>query len=191
MAYNAAIPQATDKLSTSQPQILGNFQTLEPFGLGYADFPVQGAAPTLGAGDTGLYTLSYATTSANEMYIVKPSVDAPTNVPFSASKMSNTAIASCDDGWTYLPSGLLMAWGQFQITADGSTTITVQATSGNPNFNKTFMAMVTPILTTGTTPTFVANVATTAPTASSGDFDVICSGATASNTFVSYIVLGV
>ena len=30
MPYNANIPQATDQLSNSQPQILANFQELEP-----------------------------------------------------------------------------------------------------------------------------------------------------------------
>lgn len=191
MAYNANIPQADDILANSQSQLLANFQALASFGEGYADFPVQGAAPSLGGGDTGLYTLSNATTSANEMYIVKPSVDAPSNVAMSASKMSNTAMASCVNGWTYLPSGLLMKWGQFQITANGSTTVNVSSTSGGPNFNQTFMATVSPILTTGTTPTFVANIATTTPTATSGNFTIICSGATASNTYVSYMVIGV
>jgi len=191
MAYNASIPQAGDIIANSQSQILANFTALASFGNGYADFPVQGAAPTLGMGDTGLYTLSNATTSANEMYIVKPTVDAPSNVPFTASSMSYNAMAACLSGWTYFPSGLLVKWGTYQITANGSTTVNVASTSGGPNFNKTFMAMVTPILTTGATPTFVANVATTTPTAVSGNFAVICSGSTAANTYVSYMVLEV
>lgn len=191
MAYLPNIPQPADAISNSQSQILGNFQALAAFGSGYADFPVFGSRPTFGMNDTGLYTFNNPTTSANEMYIVKPVVDAPTLIPMSASKMSNTAVASCVNGWTYLPSGLIVKWGQFQITANGSTTVNVASTSGGPNFAQTFMATIAPVLTTGTTPTFIANIATTTPTAVSGNFAVICSGSTASNTYVSYMVIGV
>ena len=189
MAYNASIPQATDVIANSQSQILGNFQALAPFGNGYADFPVQGAAPSLGSGDTGLYTLSNATTSANEMYIVKPSVDAPTNVPFSASILSNTAMASSLNGWTYLPSGMLLKYGQAQVTANA--TINVASISGGPNFNKVFTVLLTPILTTGTSASFSVNLSSRTPTAVSGNFGIITTGATASNTFISYMVIGV
>lgn len=191
MAYTANCPQANQQISQSQPLIQANFMALAAFGNGYADFPVQSSAPSLSSGDTGLYTLANSETTKNEMYIVKPSVDAPTNIPFTASSMSDNTMALSVNGWSYLPSGLLMKWGEMQIVSDGLTDVDVSIISAGPDFNQVFTAFVSPILNTGTTPTFVVNLAATSFTPVSGDFSVICSGSTASHTYISYLVLGV
>jgi hypothetical protein len=190
MSYNSSIPQSSDDLVDSQPQILANFQVLAPFGNGYADFPVQGSAPSFPSGDTGLYNLNNATTTANETYIVKASVDAPTNVAMSASKMSNTAMASCQSGWSYLPSGLLMKWGKAQVIADGAGFLDVASMSGGPNFNQIFTAYITPVQAGTSTPSFVS-ILNAFPTAVTGDLNIISLNSTATTTAVSYLVLGV
>lgn len=111
MAYNANIPKATDQLSTSQADILGNFQFLNTIASGIFDAPVQIAAPAIAAGDTGLYTLLNAGTGRNEMYIID-SVGATYPI---------TAARKTPNGWTQLPSGLLMVWGQVNTVAGPGT----------------------------------------------------------------------
>ena len=192
MAYNPNIPQPTDQLNNSQPQLLANFQALTSFGNGYADFPVQGTAPTLSSGDTGLYTLNNATTSANEMYIVKPSVDAPTNVPFTASSMSNRTMADSFSGWSYLPSGLLMKWGFISVLSDGTVEINVGGISGGPNFNFVFQIYITPtaFFSGGANFTAIQNFGFE-PTAA-GNFSVFSLNSSSVNkTGINYLFLGV
>ena len=191
MPYNANIPQATDQLNNSQPQILANFQALTSFGNGYADFPVQGVAPTLSAGDTGLYTLSNATTGANEQYIIKPSVNAPTNVPFTASSMSYNTMANSVSGWSYLPSGLLVKWGLLAVTTNGSVPVNVASISAGPSFNYVFQALVTPYANVAGA-NFTAIVQAASLTAVTGNFDVVSANSSVPNgTGISYLVIGV
>ena len=190
MAYYNNIPTASQQASQTQSLIQANFMALSSFGNGYAELSNQIATPTFAAGNDGLYTKTYATTAKNELYIHRQSVDAPTDVPFSASILSNTAMASSHSGWTYLPSGLLIKWGRAQITSIGTTNIDVTAISGGPAFNRNFIIMVTPILNTGASPDFTVNLASIGQLVA-GTFPVNCSGSTASNTYVNYIVLGV
>jgi hypothetical protein len=190
--YNQNIPQPGDTLSASQPQILGNFAALSSFGNGYADFPTQGVAPTLGAGDTGFYTLNNADTTKDEMYIVKPSNDAPTDIPFTASKMSNSLMANCEEGWSYLPSGLLIKWGAIAITASGLVTINVPGVCGGPAFNKAFQVIISPFQTAGIAGTFAVVLTTGIPNALTGSFEVSAVNALVGpNTGFNFIVIGV
>lgn len=191
MAYNSNIPQAGDKISNSQSDILGNFLALAPFGNGYAEFTLQGSVPSFGISSTGMYTLLYAQTAKNELYIHKESIDAPTDVPFTASKMSNTAIASCVNGWSYLPSGLLIKWGSYSVTSSGvDVDVDVAVTSGGPNFNKVFQVFITPVNDSISAPdVFTANVSVPADD-TTGDFSVKGAQANAF-TYISYMVIGV
>ena len=191
MAYTSNVPQGAQQVSQTQSLIQANFQSLSSFGNGYAEMSLQSSAPAFATTSDGLYTLAYATTGTNELYVHRQAATAGlAEVPFTASKMSNTAAASCFSGWTYLPSGLLMKWGQYQITSNGSTSVNVTATSGGPAFTQNFIILVTPIQDTGTTPAFVVNLATKTNLVANA-FSVVCSGATASDTYINYIVLGV
>lgn len=192
MAYTANVPQSSQQISQTQPLIQANFQALSSFGNGYAEMKLQLAAPTFAGTSDGFYTLAYAPTLTNELFVHRQAAVAGlAEVPFTASKMSNTAAASCESGWTYLPSGLLLKWGKVLIISDGLTNINVASLSGGPNFNATFMCTVTPALAVGTNPTFVVNLKSFTPTATTGNFDIICSGSTLANTFITYMVLGV
>jgi hypothetical protein len=123
MAFLPLIPQSTDQLSVSQGNILNNFTILGAIagntnpsssslnatsGFNWLYLPPNGAIPPSGsafpAGNVALYSSLNATTTANEIYINK--ADA-TQVPMTAFQ-SNTST----DGWTALPSGILMKWGQ-------------------------------------------------------------------------------
>lgn len=144
MVYQASIPQPTDQLSKSQADILGNFQFLNTIASGIFDAPVQATAPTIAAGDTGLYTLFNASTGRNEMYVI----DANGNTyPITASLQAQ-------NGWTILPSGLLIKWG-LNSTTGGSQFITFPVAATIPVFNNVFNASVTTTQAVGSGNLFV------------------------------------
>ena len=189
MAWNPNIPNPTDILSQSQSDIKGNFQALDPlFSSGIQnliDLPVQGAAPTFPAGDEGLYNLNNATTTKNELYVHRQTVDAPTDIPMTASIMSNTAVAGCNSGWSYLPSGLLIKWGA--IAANASIiTINFQSISGGPMYTSVFRVMVTPF-DSGAAFNFNCGQRTVASTTT---FNAYCNNFSATAS-IRYLVLGV
>ena len=190
MAYNSNIPQPNDKLSISQSDILGNFLALAPFGNGYADFSLQGTVPSFGTTDNGMYTYLYSQTATDELYIHKPSFDAPTDIPFSASKMSNTAMASCVDGWSYLPSGLLIKWGTYQPSDGSIATVPVSSTSGGPNYNRVFLTYATPNWTGSATNTVSIPVVCSSGITVGGDFDMFVTNYSAFSK-VNYLIIGV
>lgn len=188
MAYQENIPQGTDRISKSQADILGNFTALAPFGNGYVDLTVQNPAPTFPGTDTGIYAFLDTDTGVSETYINKYTVDAPSEVPFSASIMSYTAMAGCGNGWSYLPSGLLIKWGTVAVAAGTSVNITPTVTSGGPDFNAVFSVMLSP-LDTGALTTFVCGQRTVAA-APSGNFTAYVANPSATTSIV-YMVMGV
>ena len=101
--------------------------------------------------------------------------------------MSNNAAASCDDGWTYLPSGLLLKWGR--VSANSATvSITPTATSGGPNFSRVFRVMVTP-QDTGTAVNFNCGQRTVANN-TPGNFTAYCANYSGTASIV-YLVIGI
>jgi len=188
MAYQSNIPLPTDGFSKSQGDINGNFTALAPFGNGYCQLPPQAPAPTFPATNQGIYGFVNPTTGVSETYFHKQTVDAPAEVPGTACKMSNTAIASCDNGWTYTPSGLLLKWGRVDANAGTTVNINPTATSGGPNFNRVFRVMVTP-QDSGTATNFNCGQRTAAA-APSGNFSAYIANPNG-NTSVVYLVIGV
>ncbi len=157
MAYQANIPAATDVKSQSQSAIQGNFQALASFGNGYADFTVKSATPSIAATDTGFYTKSLTATGSivanNEMYIQKQTLGNATQsqIPMTASVLSNKSVAVNLAGWTYLPSGLLLKWGNKDTTTRNAVVyVDVDTISGGPAFTTIFSVQVSPYKSTTT-----------------------------------------
>lgn len=186
MAYTANTPQATEVQSQTQSLILANFQALNPWGNGYGAFTLQAGAPSFSANTDYMYMLAYATTSTNELWVHKQTTAGLSEVPFTASKMSNNVAASCDDGWTYLPSGLLMKWGS-KSAATASVAVTPTVTSGGPNFSHVFRVFVTPVDTANTN--FNCGQKTAADN-TSGNFTAYCANPSGT-TSIRYLVLGI
>ena len=146
MAYIYNIPQATDQLSVSQGQILGNFTALGAIagnasnssasinstaGFNWLYLPPQGAIPPAGsafaAGNVALYSANNASTTFNELYVNKTTSAGVVQIPITA--YANGAIAgNTAVSWTYLPSGMLMIQGQ-NTTVGGTVTIVFGATA--------------------------------------------------------------
>lgn len=139
MAYNNNIPQATDAINNSQPQILANFAAIKTlidinhgtFGAAdegkhkFVTLPVQAAAPVPAAGDGCLYNKLFAGTGKNETHIHNQTQAGTANIPFSASVLSNIAPANNMQGWTYLPSGIQIRWESTTVAFNGLYTHTV------------------------------------------------------------------
>lgn len=144
MAYNPNIPQPTDQISVSQGQILNNFQALNPFILGIFDLPPQATPPTFPSPDVGLYSMVSTLTGNDELFITKQ-LPGPIT-----STVQATAAFFNPNGWTYLPSGILLKWGTGSSGSSiaGSFALTFPVASTIPTFKNVF-SMQTSIYTGG------------------------------------------
>ncbi len=208
MAFNANIPQATDLLSTSQGQILGNFTQLNTawlknhvdFNAGdagkhkWVTFPQQGATPPAGSAfagsEVGLYNAISAGprgTGINELYANKQSFAGVKQIPATASILSTSSPNGFSFGWTYLPSGIIMYWGNDSGTG-GSKTVTFP-TANIPLMSQVVSAQVTTYLGTNQQVDSFARLVAAGPTA----IQVWCSQRTTINNAAvsfTYLVIG-
>ena len=138
MPYNSNIPQPNDDLSVSQPQILANFSTIATaFNLNHGNFnavdegkhryvqmPNQNATPpTTIANETGIYCNTSTLTNQPELFFIKQNgttAPPPLNGANGYEITSSNYIAN--GGWTRLPSGILLKWGE-AIAAPPATTL--------------------------------------------------------------------
>lgn len=127
MAYQANIPQATDKLRISQSDLLNNFIAIDAFvdinHYGFASGNVgkhlylqmpETAAPATAANEAGLYAANGATSGATELVFRRES---------NGSSIAFTEAVFAASGWTRLPSGILLQWGSGTIDNTGADTI--------------------------------------------------------------------
>lgn len=148
MAYKEDIPQSTDVISNSQADLLGNFQIIKQLiDKNHATFgspqqgkhnvvmmPVQTPVPVLDAGDAALYTLSspLGIGVSPELFLRRPSgpgADVPLTPRFANA-----------NGWSYLPSGILLKWGNG--TGSGNFTLNFDVQAEVPVFTGVVNALV-------------------------------------------------
>lgn len=162
MAYLPNIPQSTDKLSVSQGNILNNFTILGAIagnsnpssnsinssaGFNWILLASQGAVPPSGAsfpaGSVALYSAPSPITSQNELYVNKTNQATVVQIPVTASVLSVTsAPVVFSNGWSYLPSGILLKWGG-NITANGLLTVTFPTGANIPAFTTCISVFLT------------------------------------------------
>lgn len=135
MALND-VPQPGQTLALTQPLIRNNFSTIDSafsvdhvsYNLGGAGkhnkvtFPVQSSTPTF-PGDIGLYNKVDPTTMVSQLYFT---TSTGTTYPMTAS--ARQSFTSGGNGYSYLPSGLVVQWGRGVALAN-------QVTQVNLNFN--------------------------------------------------------
>lgn len=145
--YTNNIPQPADNPATSQDQILQNFQVLDTaFTQDHGSYnaPNQGqhkqitfpVGPLTGqpfaylVGQIGLQSLNQAPTARPDIWMSRGT---GTAFPITGYSIG----AGGYSGWTYLPSGCLMAWGLGTISAGGQVIITYATvnTSGGAGVN--------------------------------------------------------
>jgi hypothetical protein len=131
MALNP-VPQPSQSLAQTQSPILNNFALIDAgFSQDHVDFnipnagkhnqvtlPVQAAMPVASANDDIIYAMipqaPYPLTLINETFIHKQvaGVNQSVDIPFTASILSTNANpGNATNGWSYLPSGILIKWG--------------------------------------------------------------------------------
>lgn len=170
MAYNNNIPQPGDQISQSQGQILGNFQSLYTwanvnhvsFDIAdagkhkYVQFPVQSVAPAFTLGEIDLWNQAYATTGKNELFIRKENQAADVSIPMTASILGSNPAPGVT-GWTFLPSGILLKWGQ-ATTIVGNVSVNLNA---GGNLGSNFTALYSCQASFAQTPALVASLSCT------------------------------
>lgn len=146
LAYNSLIPQATDKPKDSQSQLLANFGgiktlvdinhvTFDDPDEGkhkFVTFPRQGAAPATAATDFAVYS-KLSTLGALETELFVRRQNSGTEYEFTSSLQTN-------DGWTRLPSGILIKWGR--SSGSGLATYTWPVAATIPVFSTCFNVQV-------------------------------------------------
>jgi len=151
--YNKLIPTPTDQLNISQNDLLLNFGAISDLiDVDHVDFasadagkhakitfPPQNPTPVFGPTDIGLYAFLYPTTNTNELYF---NSIAGLDTPFTAGILStNAAPGNNVPGWTWLPSGVLLKWGN--STATGSTTVNFPVAANIPVFTNVMSVIIT------------------------------------------------
>lgn len=115
-AWQNNIPQATDKLSKSQGDILGNNQELTTaFNLNHVNLnavgegkhaflqmPQQAGDTATLAAEVAVYAKNDAVTTVTELFFRRPT---------NGAIIPMTATLAATPGWTYLPSGIILQWG--------------------------------------------------------------------------------
>lgn len=143
MAYQANKPAATDRLKDSQSDIQGNFSAIKTlidvnhgtFGdpnQGYHTVvtipPQGGGTPVPPANMINIYADTSTLTSVTELFINR---DAGSPVEFTSSTQAT-------NGWTRLPSGILIKWGTDSATRNTLSTITFPTGATIPAFTSIF-----------------------------------------------------
>lgn len=123
MPFNANIPQPADQLSQSQADVLGNFQAIGGMldltvGATAIKFARDGAVPPTAATDVGLYAANSVTFPGTTALFFRNQNN--------GTSVDITSSLAAANGWTRLPSGILLKWGT-GAAAGGANVTTVVA----------------------------------------------------------------
>ena len=177
MAYNSNIPQPTDKLSVSQPQILANFGAINTWvGVNHVGFNLsdagkhnfvelvaQSGTPSSLAGEALIYNANFSQTSTAEIWFLMPQTGF--NYPVSNCILStngNPGLGS--NGWQYGSGGTLEKWGRTTLGM-GTNTVNISG-SGTGGFGPAFSVnpwnaqLTSGNLLAGTGSVYVSNITT-------------------------------
>lgn len=148
--YLPTIPQPNDQLSVSQGQILDNFAAIQTFvdvnHVDFADatnqgkhkfvtFLQQAAIPVPGNSEFNMYCLdSIVSPGTPAMFLRYPGIGG-TNYDF-------TTAGRLQDGWTRLPSGILLKWGRLSTGGTGTIVKTFASLTG-PSFAQVYTMQIT------------------------------------------------
>lgn len=162
-SYNNDIPDAPNNPSNDQPKMKVNtnsidsiidvdhysFETNSDGWHKQVTLPQLGAAPTTVVGQLALYSKAVNPLGSTGLFMIRQGV-AGTEVQLTSAKI--TAPVALTNGYTFLPGDILIQWGSTAISAAGSFTTVLFATS-NVNFpNNCFNVVLTMINNQGASP---------------------------------------
>lgn len=194
MPYSNNVPQANQSFNATQGPILNNFQAIEALvTVNHGDFdtvnqgkhlfvsmPIQSVDPVTAAAEMALYTKTSALTGLTEMFIERESNGTVTEF---------TSSTAAVNGWTRLPSGILLKWGSQTQTGKHTVLFPVGATV--PVFANIFTILVSvanPVGADSSAPSLYVQVNNYNTT----QFVVFCTNLALANTPVtfSYLAIG-
>jgi|SRR3989338_4180530 len=134
MAYSDT-PLSNEALKTSQPKIRTNYSDIQTaFSVNHSPisganngkhtkvlFP-EGAAQTAAVNQIVMYAQEYTQTTETELFVRKNAV---AGIPFTA--YGSNVIAGATVYWTFLPSGVLLKFGNFSFSGTASASINLNA----------------------------------------------------------------
>lgn len=192
MAYSTTVPQAAQRINETQPIIANNFAVIQTAfsvnhtamtdaaGQGFHNFltmPEQVGAPGTVANQGAIYAAVGATSNATELYFERESSSA--QIPMTETRTVG------GNGWTYLPSGLMIQYGQFSTTWATGTNQTVTFPR---NFPATCYSVILTPLRDAATHSDVVELRTI----TNANFTVSSSAVSvATDFFVQWIAIGV
>lgn len=151
MPYLQNIPQPTDQLDDSQGDILGNFQEIYNLvGVNHVQFGAaagqgkhtqvtlpENAAPTnTAAAEANIYSQLSTLTNNTELFWQREG---------NGTRIEWTGLLAATNGWTRLPSGILLKWGADVVATN--LVVVYPAGGGIPAFqnipNNPFVTLVT------------------------------------------------
>lgn len=145
LTYYPTLPASSEDPSVSQGKFQINFSSLSSiinanhvdftstdYGKHkFCQFPEQSAAPTTLANEGAVYTKRSALTAATELFFRREG---------NGTEIEFTGFLGAGDGWTRLPSGILLKWGTGTATGAGSATFPVAGTI--PVFSAVYQGIV-------------------------------------------------
>lgn len=189
MSYVSNVPVSGQSLNSSRDLINGNFQVLSPYGNGFSFFTTQLTVPSFSSDTDYLYV--YAFNGANELFVHKQTTAGLSEVPFTASVMSLSDAADSMNGWSYLPSGLLVKWGTVQAASAIIFTVDVGSLSGGPDYSTVFQTYLTPVWAGSLTAAPSSVFLTASGTTVAGNFTCFVTNYDSMNSYLSYLVIGI
>lgn len=140
--YNNAVPQATQKIASTQQSILNNFQAINEListnHVGFSDvvnygkhtfttFPAQSPAPVTVGNQMSLYAAAATTTNGIELFYQYPNGG-------TTNQLTGSASVGGTSGYSLIPGGIIMKWGLATGMVAGANVITFPTTAGFPAF---------------------------------------------------------
>ncbi len=154
--WSGNIPQPTNQLNNSQPQILQNFQAIEALvSINHFDFgtanvgkhtqvtlPENVAPINTAIDEANIYSRLSALTAQTELVWQREN---------NGTRIEWTGLLAAQNGWTRLPSGILLKWGLVATVGGiGPTTVVFPVAATIPVFNVAIPNNPFTVLLTGT-----------------------------------------
>jgi hypothetical protein len=192
MTYQPNIPASIDIISASQSDLQNNFTALNTqYAVDHVTFTAasdngkhkkstyieQGADPTTAANEGAIYSKESSLTSDTQLFFRRES---------NGTAIEMTGLLAATNGWTRLPSGILLKWGT--DSKSGNATVTFPNPANIPAFNNIYQVLLTVEDSSGTPNSFVylKSISTT-----SFDVNAVQRTATSSSTATfRYLAIG-
>jgi hypothetical protein len=145
--FNNNIPQPTDVLSDSQDDILQNFQQLDAaWNINHE--PFNSASPTFLGKHTQVTLPENAapTVTLANIYSISSPLSGTTELAWQRANNGDviewTGLLAAQNGWTRLPSGILLKWGNSGPSIGYTSTLVYPVAASIPVFTNVFITLL-------------------------------------------------